>query len=55
MRGRKQLTITLPNDLADYLDKKVADRTFANKSHAIEVCVLRYKEAEEGRAAERME
>lgn len=47
MRKRKQLTFTIPVELAEYLDSKVADRTFANISHAIEVCVLRYKEADE--------
>lgn len=47
MRKRKQLTLTIPVELSEYLDSKVEDRTFANISHAIEVCVLRYKESEE--------
>lgn len=55
MDKKVQVTIRLPSDLSDYLNSKIKDRTFANISHAIEVCVLRYKEAEEGRAAERME
>ena len=42
-----QTTVRLPSDLMAYLESKIADRTFANLSHAIEVCVLRYKESEE--------
>ena len=47
MRKRKQLTLTLPEELVEYLNSKIEDRTFANISHGVEFCVLRYKEAEE--------
>lgn len=49
MNKKVQVTIRLPNDLSEYLNSKINDRTFANISHAIEVCVLRYKESEEGK------
>lgn len=45
--GKKQITVRIPSELMDYLDAKIDDRTFANISHAIEVCILRYKESEE--------
>jgi Arc/MetJ-type ribon-helix-helix transcriptional regulator len=35
-RQRKQVTITLPPDILDWVDKEINNRTFANRSHAIE-------------------
>lgn len=49
MEKKVQTTIRLPADLMNYLESRIADRTFANISHALEVCVLRYKEAEENK------
>jgi len=37
---RKKISITVPSELVGWLDSKIADRTFATLSHAIEVCVL---------------
>ena len=45
---RVSITITLPPDLMDYLKSKVESREFANIAHGVELCVLRYKESEEG-------
>lgn len=44
--AKKQVTIRLPTDLMDYIDSKIEDHTFANYSHAMEVCVYRYIESE---------
>jgi len=38
-RQKEQVTITLPPEVLQWLDGKVADRTFANRSHGIEVAV----------------
>ena len=47
-RERKvSLTVTLPPETIKYLEKKVESRDFASLSHGIELCVLRFKEAEE--------
>lgn len=46
-RKRVSITITLPPDLMEYLQEKVDNRDFANIAHGVEVCVLRYKQAEE--------
>jgi len=43
-RQRSQITITLPPELVKWIDKMVEKRVFANRSHAVEVCVLRYQE-----------
>ena len=45
--GKKQVTIRLPSDLMEYIESKIEDHTFANYSHAMEVCVYRYKESEQ--------
>jgi Arc/MetJ-type ribon-helix-helix transcriptional regulator len=45
--GRKPyITVTLPEELLQYLEDKVASRDFASMAHGIEVCILRFKEAE---------
>lgn len=41
------MTVTLPPEILEYLQSKIENRDFMNMSHAIEVCVLRYKQAEE--------
>ena len=46
-RHRVSFTVTLPPEIVEYLKEKVEKRDFANMAHGIEVCVLRYKEAEE--------
>lgn len=37
---RKRLSFTLPQDCLEWVDKKIESRTYANRSHAIEVIVL---------------
>lgn len=37
---RLPISITLPKECLEWLDKKVESRTYANRSHAIEVLVL---------------
>lgn len=39
---KKQITIRISDEQAEFLDAKIKDRTFANISHAIEVCVKSY-------------
>lgn len=46
-RTRKTYNITLPDDVEEWLAKKVAERTFANRSHGIEVAVRRMMQQEE--------
>ena len=37
---RERVSITLPKECITWIDKKVENRTYANRSHAIEVIVL---------------
>jgi Arc/MetJ-type ribon-helix-helix transcriptional regulator len=37
---RKPISITLPKECVEWIDKKVEERTYANRSHAIEVLIL---------------
>jgi len=46
-RKKLSLTVTLPPEILEYLQSKVESREFASMAHGVEVCVLRYKEAEE--------
>ena len=36
---RKRVSITLPEDVLEWIEKHVADGTYYNLSHAIESCV----------------
>jgi Arc/MetJ-type ribon-helix-helix transcriptional regulator len=36
---KPQFTIRLPKECADWLEKKVRTRVFANPSHGVEVCI----------------
>ena len=36
---RERLSITLPKDIVEWIDAKVTNRTYHNRSHAIEVLV----------------
>jgi len=40
------ITVTISEELLQYLESKVESRDFANISHGVELCVLRFKEAE---------
>ena len=37
---RQAISITLPKDCVDWVDEKVKARTYASRSHAIEVLIL---------------
>jgi metal-responsive CopG/Arc/MetJ family transcriptional regulator len=37
---RERVSITLPKECMVWLDKKIENRTYANRSHAIEVLIL---------------
>lgn len=45
-KRKPYITVTLPEDVIQYLESKVASREFANMSHGVELCVLRYKESD---------
>ena len=38
---RERLSITLPKECVDWVDEKVKARTYASRSHAIEVLILK--------------
>jgi Arc/MetJ-type ribon-helix-helix transcriptional regulator len=40
MAPRVPISVTLPKEQVDWLDKKVENRTYASRSHAIEVLIL---------------
>jgi Arc/MetJ-type ribon-helix-helix transcriptional regulator len=44
---KKQVTVTLPKELLAWLDEQVATRTYADRSHAVEVAILTLKEKTE--------
>jgi Arc/MetJ-type ribon-helix-helix transcriptional regulator len=37
---RVPISVTLPKEVVEWLDKKVESRVYANRSHAIEVIIL---------------
>jgi Arc/MetJ-type ribon-helix-helix transcriptional regulator len=41
---KKRVSVTLPEELVEWLDKQVESREFADRSHAIEVAILKMKE-----------
>jgi Arc/MetJ-type ribon-helix-helix transcriptional regulator len=48
-RRKGQITVTIPQDLVDWLDSMVGQRVFANKSHGVELSIRAMREAEEKR------
>jgi Arc/MetJ-type ribon-helix-helix transcriptional regulator len=44
---KKRISVTISSDLLKWVDQKVTDTTFANRSHAIEHSLTRLREAEE--------
>ncbi|NLT36743.1 MAG: hypothetical protein GXX95_01095 [Methanomassiliicoccus sp.] len=42
-RRRESVTVTLPPEATDWLDKMVGERIFANRSHGIELALLELK------------
>lgn len=37
---RERVSLTLPKECLEWLDKKIGSRIYANRSHAIEVIIL---------------
>jgi len=37
---RERVSITLPKDCLTWIDRKIESRTYANRSHGIEVLIL---------------
>lgn len=37
---RERVSITLPKECINWLDRKIESRTYANRSHALEVLIL---------------
>lgn len=44
---RKRVSITLPKECIEWLDKKVEARTYFNRSHAVESVILEAMKNEE--------
>jgi Arc/MetJ-type ribon-helix-helix transcriptional regulator len=44
--SRVKLTLTLPADLAKWIDAQVRERKYATRSHALEVAILELKKSE---------
>ena len=42
---KKRITLTIDKDLLDWLDKKVEERIFANRSHGLEFLAEKKKDA----------
>ena len=43
---KERITITIDKELLDWLDKKIKDRIFANRSHGFEYLIKRKMEDE---------
>jgi metal-responsive CopG/Arc/MetJ family transcriptional regulator len=43
---KERITITIDKELLDWLDRRVRDKTFANRSHGFEYLIKRKKDAE---------
>jgi len=41
---KKRVCVTLPEDLVEWLDDQVKTRIYADRSHAVEIAILRMKE-----------
>ncbi|MCX6652431.1 MAG: ribbon-helix-helix domain-containing protein [Methanomassiliicoccales archaeon] len=44
VRQREKLTVTVPQELIDWLDEMVKKRVFASRSHGVELCIMEYRE-----------
>jgi len=47
-RTKRNFNISMSKELYDWIEKKIADKTFYNRSHAIEVAVDKLKREQEG-------
>jgi len=43
---KERITITVDKDLLNWIDKKIDDKTFANRSHGFEYMIKRLMDAE---------
>ena len=43
-RVKERITITIDKELLDWLDKKINEKIFANRSHGVEFLITRTKE-----------
>ncbi|MFH1053169.1 MAG: hypothetical protein V1740_02015 [Candidatus Woesearchaeota archaeon] len=41
---KERITVTIDNELLDWLDKRIYDKTFANRSHGFEYLIKRRME-----------
>jgi metal-responsive CopG/Arc/MetJ family transcriptional regulator len=46
---KERITVTLEKDILDWIDRKVEDRTFANRSHGFEYLIQRKIDDESNR------
>lgn len=44
---KRPVTVTIPQDLLEWLDAQVQKRTYSDRSHAVEVAILTLKEKTE--------
>ncbi|MDI6825752.1 MAG: ribbon-helix-helix domain-containing protein [Candidatus Aenigmarchaeota archaeon] len=44
MRRKKLVTVTLSQEVLDWIDKQIKNRTFASRSHAIDYIVAKFME-----------
>jgi len=43
---KERITVTIDKELLDWLDKKINDKIFANRSHGLEFLIKRKMEGE---------
>lgn len=46
--AKVRISVTLPREIVEWIDRKVKERVYANRSHAIEAIVLEKIRREEG-------
>ena len=47
---KERISIAIDQELLDWIDKQVESKRFANRSHAIQLCVMLSKEKEGGKS-----
>jgi metal-responsive CopG/Arc/MetJ family transcriptional regulator len=45
---KERISITIDKDLLDWVDRKIAGKLFANRSHALEFLAMQMMDEEEG-------
>jgi len=46
MKMKERITITIDKELLKWIDKKISEKIFANRSHAFEFLIMSYKKQE---------